>query len=94
MLKIYLPILLSFLCFSTQLSADHEEGEELFHDASCMSCHNDEDFGAKKKIQGFKKLYKAVDACRFANDAEWFDDESAEVAEYLNDKYYKFDTQK
>ncbi len=41
-------------------------------------------------MQDYKKLHKAVDACRFANDAEWFDDESEVVVEYLNDKYYKF----
>ena len=89
MFKIF--ALSSLLLLSSSLSADYEDAKELFKDADCMSCHNNEDFSPKeKKVTNFRKLHMAVDACRFANDADWFDDESQEVTEYLNDKYYHF----
>ena len=83
--------LTSILFLSSTLYADHDDAKELFKDADCMSCHNNEDFSPReKKIKNFRKLHMAVDACRFANDADWFDDESDEVTEYLNDKFYHF----
>ena len=80
------------LLISTALwSADYEEAKELFTDAACMDCHNNEDFKHRKdKVSDFKKLHKAVNACRFSNEAEWFDDESMEVSKYLNSKFYKY----
>ncbi len=89
MLKIL--TLTSLLLLTPSLFADVEEGKELFHDADCMSCHNNEDFSPKeRKATDYRKLHMAVDACRFANDADWFDDESDSVTEYLNKKYYNF----
>ncbi len=84
-------LLISFLFCNTLLMAKYEEAKELFDDAACMECHNNEDFVPKKgKVTDFKKLCKTVDACRFSNEVEWFDDESHEVSEYLNHKFYKF----
>lgn len=52
---------------------------------------NNEDFVPKKgKTDNFEKLCKIVDACRFSDGAEWFDDESLEVSDYLNDRFYHF----
>jgi len=84
-------LLISILFSNVLLFAEHEDAKELFSEADCMSCHNGEDFQKRKdKVHNFKKLHKAVNACRFANEAEWFDDESLDVSRYLNAKYYKF----
>ena len=84
-------LLISVLIFNVLLFAEHEDAKELFEEADCMSCHNGEDFQKRKdKVYDFKKLHKAVNTCRFANEAEWFDDESLDVSKYLNAKYYKF----
>lgn len=83
--------LLSILFLNISLFAKHEDAKELFTEADCMSCHNPEDFAKRQnKVNSFKKLHKAVDACRFTNEAQWFDDESLDVTNYLNDKYYRF----
>lgn len=85
-------LIISYLFFALTLYAQHEDAQELMKDAKCMSCHNDEDFVVKPgKLDNFKKLSNRVDACRFGNDADWFDDESHDVSKYLNHKYYKFD---
>jgi len=85
-------LIISCLLSSISLFAQYEAAEELFDDASCMSCHTEEDFSPKVgKVDSFKKLTKVIDACRFANDVSWFDDESLDVARYLNHLYYKFE---
>lgn len=83
--------LISLLFSTTLVIADYEEAEELFNEASCMDCHNNGDFKHKKnKVSNFTELHNAVDACRFGNGADWFDDESMEVSKYLNSKFYKY----
>ena len=84
-------LLIGLILSSSTLFADEEEAKELFNDATCMECHNDEDFNAQnRKSKNFKELHNAVNGCRFANDADWFDDESMDVTRYLNSKHYKF----
>ena len=88
-------LLISIIFSNVLLFSEHEEAKELFNDAACMDCHNSEDFANRKeKINDFSKLHKAVNSCRFANEAEWFDDESLDVSKYLNAKYYKFKEKK
>ena len=84
-------LLISLLFCNVLLFGDSDEAKELFTDAACMDCHNNEDFVAKKnKVSNFKKLCASVDACRFSNEADWFDDESLQVSDYLNKKFYHF----
>ncbi|MDQ7043782.1 MAG: hypothetical protein Q9M40_08795 [Sulfurimonas sp.] len=84
-------VIISCLFSTLALYAQYEEAKELFDDAACMECHNNEDFVVKKnKVSDFKKLCRVVDACRFNNEVEWFDDESLDVSRYLNHKFYKF----
>ncbi|RUM63329.1 MAG: hypothetical protein DSZ04_05870 [Sulfurimonas sp.] len=88
-------LIISWLLSSISLFAQYQEAEELFDDASCMSCHTEVDFSPKiGKVDNFKKLTQVVDACRFSNDITWFDDESLDVAKYLNHLYYKFKEKK
>jgi len=90
-----LLISLLLILFTTQLSADEEEAAEMFKEAQCMSCHNKEDFSPEqRKRKNFNQLHNSVKACQLANDAEWFDDETKEVAKYLNKKYYNYEEKK
>lgn len=85
-------LIISCLLSSITLYAQYSDAEELFDDASCMSCHDEMDFVPKAgKVDSFKGLIRVVNACRFANDITWFDDESLDVVRYLNHKYYKFE---
>ena len=83
--------------FPILLSADVDEGKELFLDhKECLECHNYEDFKHReKKVNSFKKLHNQVNQCSFSSDTGWFDDEVTSVAEYLNHYFYKYkDTKK
>ena len=91
MKKIPFALLILLLLKSALFANDDINPKELFDEADCMSCHNNEDFVPKKsKVNNFAKLHKTVKACEFGNDTGWFDDETLEVSKYLNKKHYKF----
>jgi len=72
------------------LFSDHKEGKEIFNEASCLDCHNHEDFGDKKsEVKFFKQLEDRVQACQLSESDELFDDEVHSVAKYLNKEFYK-----
>ena len=83
-------ILSAGLLFATVSFADTENGKELFNEAKCMECHNSEDFDNSKKVKNYHTLVGRVDACQRNNDAGWFDEDTEDVAEYLNKTHYKF----
>ncbi len=72
--------------------AQKEDGKKLFNDATCLQCHNVEDFKDKtvSKVKSFKEMKGMVSACQTQNNALWFDDEVHDVATYLNYEYYHF----
>lgn len=80
------------LLLATSVCAQKEDGQELFDEASCLQCHNIEDFKDKTlhKAKSFKQMKDKVFACQIANGAEWFDDEVHDVSLYLNHEYYHF----
>ena len=91
MSKIVLKSILPFLLVTNLFAYDAQEAKEMFDEAECMACHNNEDFAPKKaKVNNFIKLNKSVMACQQENDAGWFDDEALNVSEYLNKKFYNF----
>ena len=79
-----------FLFATASFAADAENGKELFNEAKCMECHNSEDFDNSKKVKDYHTLVGRVDACQRGNDAGWFDEDTEDVAEYLNKTHYKF----
>ena len=84
-------LLFLLIILNLSLSADEEEAKEMFKEADCMSCHNNEDFeSAMRKKKNFKQLHDSVQACQQTNDAEWFDDEALDVSRYLNKKFYHY----
>ena len=81
-------LLTTSLLFTSSLSADMQEAETLISQAKCMECHNTEDFANSKKVKTKKQLNGRVQGCQLNNDAGWFDEDTEDVATYLNDKYY------
>ena len=87
--KIKISLVITLIT-STLFCSDIENGKELFNEAKCMDCHNVVDFKVKKnKITSIKKLHDIVTQCAFRDDIEWFDDDTEDVVNYLNNKYYK-----
>lgn len=80
------------LLFATSVYAQKEDGKELFNEATCLQCHNIEDFKDKDmhKAKSFTQMKDKVFACQLANDTHWFDDEVHDVSLYLNHEYYHF----
>lgn len=80
------------LLLATSVCAQKEDGQELFDEATCLQCHNIEDFKDKNrhKAKSFKQMKDKVFACQLANDTHWFDDEVHDVSLYLNHEYYHF----
>ncbi|CAN8139871.1 hypothetical protein J3998_03450 [Thiomicrorhabdus sp. 6S2-11] len=63
-------------------------GKVLHDDANCMKCHTDNPYSTKK-TPTYPKLVKAVQFCNDNLNAGWFEDEVEQVADYLNQTYYK-----
>ncbi len=83
-------VLLSGVLLASFGYADVENGKVLFNEASCLECHNKNDFSnEKKKIKMFKDIENRVQACQLANNDGMFDDEVHDVAKYLNKEHYK-----
>lgn len=75
----------------TLLQADMENAKEMFDEAKCMECHAPSHFQHReKKVNSYKKLSDSVKACATSSGAEWFDEDSDVVTEYLNDKHYHY----
>ena len=85
-----ISLLIAGLMVTTAVFADAEEGKEMFTDAKCMECHNNEDFTDSKKVHDFATLEKRVRACQLSNSIQWFDEDVTSVAEYMNEEFYKF----
>ena len=86
-----LTVLMSVLIAGSLLQADMEEAKELFDEAKCMECHNNQDFQHReKKVNSYKKLSNSVKACALNSDAEWFDEDADSVTNYLNYKHYHY----
>lgn len=86
--------------FITTAVFAESEGQKL-HDQSCLSCHDSMTNGkpeqiytredrAESSIEDLAGLQSRVEACASNAGAQWFDDETAKVVEYLNVTYYKF----
>ena len=77
-------------------AADPANGKTL-HDESCIACHTSLTNGqpttmytrADRKFNSLSGLNKQVMRCQNSVGANWFDDQIADVVEYLNTNYYK-----
>ena len=89
MKKINLSLLFLFVSLSAQ--TPFEEGKEHFDEANCVRCHDSNSFGHREeKVNNINKLSKKVKACEFNTHTGWFEEERAEVVNYLNHEYYHY----
>ncbi len=87
---------LFLLLAQTTNAADSANGKAL-HDESCIACHTSLTNGqptslytrSDRKFNTLKGLNKQVMRCQNSVGANWFDDQIADVVEYLNTNYYK-----
>lgn len=83
---------------SSSASADIARGEKL-HNQYCVSCHASNFNGdasmiylrPNRRMKTYDGLIKQVTRCKDMLGFTWFDDEVKDVADYLNQQYYKFD---
>ena len=91
--RILCTTLLSGLLFGSSLptlAADAAKGKQL-HDANCVRCHDSGVYTrADRRIQSLDALHKQVARCELTLELKWFDEDRANVVEYLNDAFYKF----
>lgn len=73
-----------------QVSIDLHPGKTL-HDANCISCHDAAVYTREdRKIADFPKLVAQVKRCDANLGSRLFDEEIEQVADYLNQAYYKY----
>ncbi|MDM8567743.1 hypothetical protein QUF74_19115 [Candidatus Halobeggiatoa sp. HSG11] len=68
-----------------------EPGKEL-HNSECVSsCHTPKLYTSEnRKVKDFAHLNTFVQMCATNLDKSWFEEDVADVANYLNTEYYKF----
>lgn len=70
--------------------ADAERGKQL-HDESCLKCHGTEVYSRADRFIGSRDaLEKQVNRCKTNVGVQWFDEDVANVVEYLDQSFYHF----
>ncbi len=70
--------------------ADAAAGKAL-HDKYCLKCHGPAVYTRKERmVQNLAQLNKRVTMCQLSVGANLFDEDVADVVEYLNQNYYHF----
>lgn len=88
-MKFLITALLILMC-STYATADVSIGKEL-HDEHCLKCHDTGMYSRKNHfVKNMEGLKKQIKRCQLSVGAQWFDEEAADVADYLNTEFYKF----
>ena len=91
-------IALCTACLVLSMSAhaatpDPANGERLFKQSRCLSCHTTEVFTSPtRKVKSYAALESQVRRCDANLSTNWFDDQILDVVSYLNQMYYKFPT--
>ena len=78
-------------------AADVAAGKKL-HAEHCVACHTSLMDGEpsrmytreERKVDSRQALKSRVRQCELSLGLQWFDDDIADVAAYLNEQYYKF----
>ncbi len=82
--------LLLGLWASFVMAADSAKGK-ILHDEQCLRCHGSEFYTSEgRRVQSLEKLTRQVDICVSQLGISWFDEEQADVVQYLNDQFYTF----
>ena len=72
------------------MAADSAKGK-ILHDGQCLRCHGAELYLSEgRRVQSLETLTRQVDICVSQLGISWFDEEQADVVQYLNDQFYTF----
>ena len=83
-----LTTLLAALAAGSLHAADVSHGKSLQQE-NCMRCHDDAMYTRdNRKVTSLGGLKKQVMRCEQSLGLQWFDDDVADVTEYLNATYY------
>ena len=84
----------SFLFSSASIAANKidQAAAQKMHDSKCMTCHKTEVYTREsRQVKSLKALTHQVENCmKGPADANWNNEETAAVIDYLNSKFYKF----
>ena len=73
---------------------DAANGEALFQQSECLSCHGTDVFTAEdRKVSSIEELDAQVRLCDSNLNTNWFDSDIHDVVSYLNETYYQFPVQ-
>jgi hypothetical protein len=87
-------LFIAMLSASTLFGNDAEHGKELYFEGKCQECHNQSDYtSADRKVKNYAKLQSRVKSCEETMQPGWFEEDTADVVHYLNDSFYKFNTE-
>ncbi len=68
-----------------------DRGKELHNPECISSCHTPKSYiSENRKVKDFAHLNTFVQMCATNLDKSWFEEDVADVANYLNTEYYKF----
>ena len=82
--------LLTGICATSGYAAD-EEGAQTLYDQHCVGCHGTEVYTREdRKVASLPALEAQVQRCETALGLRWFDDEIADMSQFLNTHYYHF----
>ena len=94
--KLYI-LIVSIAINSYAISNDAKDGQELFKEATCTSCHiktndfNEKTFDFKNhKATNMSDLNGWVSSCASSFNAGWFPEDEAKVLTYLKEEIYKY----
>ena len=90
-------VILAFTVAAPAQAADANRGKTL-HDAHCTACHISMTGGdgsvlytrKNRRVKTFEGLQNQVRWCETNLELKWFEEDIADVVEYLNTKYYSF----
>ncbi|MBK1719407.1 c-type cytochrome [Thiocystis violacea] len=67
------------------------ENAETLYQAHCIKCHGSEIYTREdRKVTSLEGLERQVQRCELSLGLQWFDEDIADVATYLNQHYYQF----
>jgi len=85
-----MAITLALLAGQAVADVDAKHGQQL-HNKSCVKCHDSSVYTRKDRFVANKdSLKNQVQRCNVNVGAQWFDEDVADVTDFLNTTYYKF----
>ena len=85
-----LVLILMLFGTSPVVLADAGKGKKL-HDGFCTKCHGTEVYTRKDRVINSRAaLDKQVKRCQLNLGVQWFDEDVSNVADYLDQSFYRF----